>query len=236
LTLFRIVSEPSISKITEWCPPLECCDPAWEAAYRRFETPAEERAKFLRRLRRFGAHRWDRNLVVLELFCGRGNALRAWETLGFTQLSGVDLSRALLKQYDGPARLYQGDCRDLRLPAASVDVVAIHGGLHHLPEVKRDLPAVLDEVARVLKPGGRFLVVEPWRTPFLDLLHLPRHSRVLRKCWSRYDAFAEMTAREERTYFAWLGVPEFIEGELNRRFSVELRTVGWGKLNWLGRI
>ena len=48
---------------------------AWEQAYQRFETPAEERAKFVRRLRRLGVHHWDRASRVIEVCSGRGNGL-----------------------------------------------------------------------------------------------------------------------------------------------------------------
>jgi hypothetical protein len=71
---------------------------AWEAAYLSFETPEEEIRKFIRRLRRLGAERLPRQAEVLELFCGRGNGLRALERLGFNRLEGVDLSISLLSQ------------------------------------------------------------------------------------------------------------------------------------------
>ena len=41
---------------------------AWEAAYLRFETPEEERRKFLRRLRKLGAESWPKDAQVVELF------------------------------------------------------------------------------------------------------------------------------------------------------------------------
>ena len=32
--------------VERWCPSSSCCDPVWEAAYRRFESPEEEIRKF----------------------------------------------------------------------------------------------------------------------------------------------------------------------------------------------
>jgi hypothetical protein len=49
----------------------------WEAAYLRFETPEQEIRKFEKRLLRLGAGAWPRDLRIVELFCGRGNGLRA---------------------------------------------------------------------------------------------------------------------------------------------------------------
>lgn len=222
-------------QIIQWCEPLVCCDPVWENAYQRFETPEEERKKFLHRLKEFGVHRWARDLEVLEIFCGRGNALHVWSDLGFRRLEGVDLSRRLLEAYAGPAQLYVGDCRDIRLPNASRDVIAVQGGVHHLPDLRQDLPRVFAEVARVLRPGGRFLVVEPWWTPFLRLVHSGQNNRLLRRCWARYDALATMTEREATTYFRWLGESEFILAEFRRHFLVESQQINWGKWRAVGR-
>src|SRR5260221_14161347 len=104
--------------IEQWVPPRECCDSTWEDAYARFETPEEETRKFVRRLRSFGVERWQKDLRVLELFCGRGGGLDAWRRLGFSNLEGVDISANLLNRYAGSAQLYLGDCRCLRLPDA----------------------------------------------------------------------------------------------------------------------
>lgn len=231
--LNSIMPEPR--KITEWCKPLTCCDEVWEAAYRRFETPAEERRKFRKRLENFGVTSWDRNLAVVELFCGTGNALNVWAEFGFEYLEGVDLSQRLLQQYQGEAKLYIGDCRDLHLPDASRDVIAVQGGVHHLPDLRGDLPRVFAEVARVLRPDGRFLVVEPWRTPFLSLVHSGQNNRFLRACWPRYNALATMTEREATTYFRWLSESRYILAEFGRYFSTEQQVIGWGKWQCVGR-
>ena len=78
---------------------------AWEEAYRRFETPEQEIAKFQERLRHLGAGEWPRDSRILELFCGRANGLVALHRMGFTRLTGGDLSTALLSEYDGPGAL-----------------------------------------------------------------------------------------------------------------------------------
>src|SRR5256885_9486685 len=56
----------------------------WEAAYLRFETPEQEIRKFISRLQRLGAQRWPREAQIVELFCGRGNGLKAFVLLRFT--------------------------------------------------------------------------------------------------------------------------------------------------------
>lgn len=62
----------------------------------------------------------------------------------------------LLQQGIGNAELRQGDMTGLNLPAAAADTVVLHQVLHysHRPA------AVITEAARILKPGGRLLVVD----------------------------------------------------------------------------
>ena len=208
---------------------------AWEEAYLRFETPEEERRKFLRRLRRLGAEQWPREAQIVELFCGRGNGLNALQHLGFTRLEGVDLSPALVAACTGAARCVVADCRQLPLESASRDIAIVQGGLHHLPELPGDLARVVSEVRRVLRPGGRFMVVEPWRTPFLRFVHWVGSFRTARRAWPKLDALETMTELEWTTYDQWLRQPDAVLRTLETGFQVERKFIGWGKLMWLGR-
>jgi SAM-dependent methyltransferase len=71
----------------------------WEQAYLAFETPEQELAKFIARLRKIGADRWDRKSRVLEVCSGRGTGLRAWSAFGFEDVIGVDYSFALVASH-----------------------------------------------------------------------------------------------------------------------------------------
>lgn len=161
--------------------------------------------------------------------------LEAWSQLGFFRLEGVDISEGLLRRYAGPAQLYVGDARRLELPDGSRDVVCVQAGLHHLPRLPDDLRAVLAEVRRVLQPGGRMIVVEPWSTPFLRAVHALCDRRWLRAVSRRLDALGCMIDEERETYLAWLARPEEIMAELARAFTTESKRVAWGKLSWVGR-
>ena len=212
-----------------------CSDDAWEAAYKRFETPQEEIAKFLTRLGWFGVDAWDRDLEIVELFCGRGNALVAWDQLGFRDLEGVDLSATLLAEYQGPAKCYVADARELPFDDASKDLLAVHGGLHHLPDLKADLAKALDESVRVLRPGGRLLLVEPWNTPFLRMVHAAAANPLLQKASDKLEAFHQLYVHEQVTYDRWRSHPDVILDMLRERFDTEKCRERWGKLYYLGR-
>lgn len=224
----------SHSSITRWCESHVCVDPIWEAAYHRFETEAEEIDKFRSRFRKMGVDDWPRDAAVVNLFCGTGRELTCLEQMGFTSLEGVDLSLSLLEQYRGKAALYLGDCTDLKFPDASKDYVVIQGGVHHLPRVPEDVARCFEEVVRVLRPGGKLALVEPWWTPFLRAVHFAHRFSLPRKLYPKLDALAVMTEREADTYFNWLGKGPAIRAVLENLFEVEQLTISWGKLMFVG--
>jgi SAM-dependent methyltransferase len=98
---------------------------------------------------------------VAELCCGRGEALgllRGRIELGI----GVDVSPAMLEAAAArlPAQrfaLLQGDATRVPLADACVDAVLMFGGVHHVA----DRRGLFREVARILRPGGRFVFREP---------------------------------------------------------------------------
>ena len=211
----------------------QCCSSPWEQAYLRFETPEEEIEKFMRRLRQGGCEEWPKDAAIIELFCGRGNGLHALAKLGFSNIEGADLSASLISQYSGRAKCYVCDCRELPFKSASRDIVVIQGGLHHLPQLPADLERTLAEIKRVLRPGGRFFLVEPWLTPFLRVVHLACKVPLLRRLSTKLDSFAIMVDHERDTYEQWLSQPEVILALLRSLFSKSTTRIGWGKLHFL---
>lgn len=226
------MSAPELLHVTEG---EVCCSETWEQAYLRFETPEQEHKKFRRRLRILGAYKWPSDSEVVELFCGRGTGLHALTSFGLGRVEGVDLSASLLGQYRGPARCYVADCRTLPFPDHSRDVFVVQGGLHHLSSLPGDLIRTLDEVRRALRPGGRFVVVEPWLTPFLRFVHTVCEMRLARRAWPKLDALATMNELERPTYEAWLARPDEILKLLTERFTPEVLRTEWGKLLFVGR-
>jgi uncharacterized protein YbaR (Trm112 family) len=57
-----------------------------------------------------------------------------------------------------------GIAEEIPLPTASLDIVYSGGCVHHMAT-----ELAFPEIARVLRPGGRFAALEPWRAPFYSL-------------------------------------------------------------------
>ena len=98
---------------------------------------------------------------VAEICCGRGEAVELVAGR-FKRAIGVDISlnmlRAARNDHHAPNLAFiQGDATRLPLADGAFDSVFMLGGIHHV----NDRAALFREVARILKPGGRFYFREP---------------------------------------------------------------------------
>jgi ubiquinone/menaquinone biosynthesis C-methylase UbiE len=99
--------------------------------------------------------------TVAELCCGHGEAFRLLKSR-FRRGIGVDVSPMMLKHaaagaQPGRIAFLQGDATMLPIASDSIDSVFMLGGVHHV----NNRPALFREIARVLRPGGRFYFREP---------------------------------------------------------------------------
>jgi SAM-dependent methyltransferase len=106
-----------------------------------------------RLVRRLGARR------LLDLAAGTGKLTRilldhADEVIAVEPVDGM---RRVLEHRVPQARALAGTAEAIPLPDASVDAVFVAEALHWF-----DLPRALDEIARVLRPGGTLIVM--WNT------------------------------------------------------------------------
>jgi demethylmenaquinone methyltransferase/2-methoxy-6-polyprenyl-1,4-benzoquinol methylase len=115
--------------------------------------------------------RWKRRLLdlaappagaaVLDLATGTGDIAFAFASRG-AQVVGLDITArmielARIKAPSGaPAAFLVGDMLALPFPASSFDIVTTGYGLRNVP----DLPRAIDEIVRVLKPGGQALSLD----------------------------------------------------------------------------
>ncbi|HZI46936.1 MAG TPA: class I SAM-dependent methyltransferase, partial [Pyrinomonadaceae bacterium] len=100
-------------------------------------------------------------LKVLEIGCGLGTDGAQFAKAG-ADYTGVDLTEAAIELARKRFELFglQGnfqvvDAEQLTFPDESFDLVYSHGVLHHTP----DINASVHEIHRVIRPGGRAIVM-----------------------------------------------------------------------------
>ncbi|MGR8998178.1 MAG: class I SAM-dependent methyltransferase [Gammaproteobacteria bacterium] len=105
----------------------------------------------------------DLNAVVLELGCGHGALIHVARQMGYRNLFGVDVSpeqvaAARRLGIDGVA---QGEVMETlsKQPDGSLDCVVAFDLIEHF--TKNELIRIVDEVFRVLKAGGRWIIHTP---------------------------------------------------------------------------
>jgi ubiquinone/menaquinone biosynthesis C-methylase UbiE len=126
---------------------------------------------------------------AVDLGCGPGHlVIELAQAAPGLQVTGIDLSdEMLLKAGERASRagleervhFKRGDAAQIPFPDASLDLVVSTLSLHHWS----DPASALDEIARVLRPGGAFLVFDLRRdmaAPFYLLLWFATHCVVPR--------------------------------------------------------
>ena len=174
-----------------------------------FYSPGEQRAAQVNRLfatiatrydlindvQSFGLHRWWKKQLVrmadvrssehaLDLCCGTGDIAFSLAKCG-AQVIGLDFSEPMLKVAqsrsgneraapDNP-KFVSGDAQNTSFSDASFDIVTVGYGLRNLASVELGLR----EMIRVLKPGGRVLILDfgkpdnpLWRAIYFGYLRL----------------------------------------------------------------
>jgi SAM-dependent methyltransferase len=117
-----------------------------------------------------------KNEAILDVGCGAGDLLRHLADLGYRNAMGVDPFVPGDQVYRGRVLVRQADIFDLH---DTYDVISFHHSLEHLPDQR----AVLQQAARLLKPGGTLIVRIPivggnaWEKYHEDWVGLdpPRH-------------------------------------------------------------
>lgn len=104
---------------------------------------------------------------VLDVACGTGDLTQAFARSPAQRVTGLDFTREMLdvarvkqKKIEGPfggkIDYIEGDAQNLPFPDKSFDVVSIAFGIRNVADPAK----AVREFARVLRPGGRLVVLE----------------------------------------------------------------------------
>jgi SAM-dependent methyltransferase len=131
------------------------------------------------------------NLSVLDAMCGSGQTTEYLLNRN-ASVTGLDISGEVIESCESrwpTATALRRSLFKSDLPEASFDCVTIVGGLHHIhPHVSEGL----NEIHRLLKPGGYFCFMEPHTGSLPD---------VVRKIWYKHDRlFADNEAAIDLTH------------------------------------
>lgn len=102
-----------------------------------------------------------RGLKVLEIGCGLGTDGAEFAKAGADYIgvdlteAAVELARTRFELFDLPGKFQTADAENLDFADESFDLVYSHGVLHHTPDTAR----AIREIHRVLRPGGRAIVM-----------------------------------------------------------------------------
>lgn len=131
--------------------------PEWYAAYDRLRE-ANEPVRTSARIHEFADFAGKR---VLDVGCGNGYVLSRFAAQG-ARTTGIDLtqravglSRGRFRLAGLPGAFTAGSAEQLPFPDDTFDCVTSMGVLHHTP----DTEGAVAEVFRVLRPGGRLIVM-----------------------------------------------------------------------------
>ena len=139
---------------------------------------------------------------ILELGCGMADLTRKIATAGtdrcITAMEVDDIQHAKNMQVDDlpNVRFVAGGAENIPAADHSYDIVFMFKSLHHVPVACMD--KALDEIRRVLKPGGRAYISEPiFAGDFNDILSLFHDEEQVRKA-----AFAAVKKAVDEERFA----------------------------------
>ena len=133
--------------------------------------------------------------TVLDLACGDGGFIR---NISAQRRLALDINPDVRSRLSPGIEFHAGDAQDLSsIAPSSVDVCFSSNFFEHLPS-KTALDNVLAEVLRVLKPGARYVVMQP------NLRYAPG------EYWDYYDHVLPLTDRSCCEAFAKAGF-ELIE-------------------------
>jgi ubiquinone/menaquinone biosynthesis C-methylase UbiE len=120
--------------------------------------------------------------------------------------ASIELTRKRFSLYGIQAQLHVADAEDLPFPDATFDVVYSFGVLHHTPNTQK----TLDEVLRVLKPGGEMIVMLYHKNSLHVFAGVPL---------AGLARWVKRTAQRESVSTEWIRIYDGKENPLGKAYS-----------------
>jgi len=107
---------------------------------------------------------------IIETLPKKDDVLELGSGAGFLQQLLPDVITSEIFATPG-VRLVADAC-NLPLPGRSLDAIVMTDVFHHIRNVRR----FLEEATRCVRPGGKIVMIEPWRTPWSEWVYTHLHS------------------------------------------------------------
>jgi len=120
------------------------------------------------KLARLGVTEQPRESRILDMCCGHGEALMVMNTWGFRHVEGFDQRIHEPLKSAKEFTCHEGNAHATGLLSNHYDLILNIHSMHHLGNVEQ-LSIWIEEMRRILKPNGRFAIVDFYASPHLAL-------------------------------------------------------------------
>jgi malonyl-CoA O-methyltransferase len=152
-----------------------------------FPSTIDPRIQHVRVLLKFFGNLTDKR--VLDVGCGKGRFARVLQEQNpATEIWGLDISEEMLRFVPAGIHTVAGSMTELPFAASAFDFVYATESLEHAVEIER----AVQEMCRVLKPGGKLLIVDK-NAEHWGKLKTPDWER-----WFQRDELERLLARDCR--------------------------------------
>ncbi len=176
--------------------------------------------------------------VVIDVGCGTGELVR-WMTAQGAEAIGIDTAEMIAKaeklRASGEERYLMGTAQELPVEAGEADLATYMASFHHVPE--DEMARAIEECARVLKPRGTAIFVEPVgeKGSYYEIVRLTGDERdiqskaykvIMAAGRSAFQIVAEEKYYLERSFDDYLHLLDvFVEEAKRAEIAVEARKI-----------
>jgi len=125
----------------------------WHKAFFAIDRTPEIRKKYMSKFK------FNKKSRILEVGCSDGVNLEVFQSMGYEDVFGTDISIALLSQVKKSRKRICTNIYKMGIKDSSFDEIFCKGLLHHI--YTRNM---FGELLRILRPGGVIHICEPWPT------------------------------------------------------------------------